>query len=1180
MIPKVSAIVSTYNSASHIKSCIEDLIAQTLFKRNELEIIVIDSNSQENEGEILRDFIKIYPMIKYVRTIQRETLYRAWNRGIELASGRYITNANTDDRHHHEALEILSSYLDDNPEFAFVYADAMITDTEHESYYNNTAVTAYFFPEASYRQAITRQFFGPHPMWLKTVHDTIGYFNEEMLVAGDYDFFIRLAKKFRGYHISRPLSLYTRRRNSVERSNRNENEREIKQILQSQRSSLDLFDVFPLITLSPNKDKSAEAAYIWLGNMFLTSYPTLDLAVDCYLKAVSINNFSLSSLYNLRKIFLHYNNRDKVHEFDRIIHILENSSEDFSNIFIDDSTGFYFNSDPVIEHTLPVRIGDLEIDIQNYSEMVIKGSNKDEYIALTMFAFALNAIHKKNYADVSRYKEAFLKRSTMKCFEIQDRRNPHISPLISVIIVAYKTNNDLISCINSLLVSKISFEYEIIVFDNGGNESVYSVLNSLPILHIRSPLNLMPSYGRNVSANLSLGKIVAFLDDDAIAGEKWLFSIAESFYSIDGVIGIRGKVLPKSEKAFISSKPHYDLGDQSIFISYIDTEGNSAFLRETYIQFGGMDPCQFGGESFELSYKIEKEYGFGKIAYNPSMIIYHDYSETESGYNAKQNRHNEMSMYLKAKHQDIDDFRLLRSNRISNVSNPFEGTVERSAEGGSGRFSNFSEFKRPSFGVVPNDVSSKPIIDSISNRSKFADMRVQQNTSSYFIDNRSNNKNVIKRIATDWLASRPVFYDSLNGNCSHNIYDLLVADEYKWNVEGLNNYLTFGYSVFGQTPLDNIRFLDHSSELIRYEDYSYEIKKNDDIAHKWLGKTTHEDDVLHSLHKYINEWVNSAQGEILLPLSGGYDSRLILSLINDKSKLIARTYGISENQSSSAEVKMAQAICNKYNVPWRQVELGSFHRYLDDWDALFSISTHSHGMYHFEFFNKILSTNINIKHLISGIVGDAWAGNYKFIPINNASELESISYHHGLHIPSNYIINKSNSLLREQFFNENKILIDDTAFQAIAMVRMKAILLSYLFRVPEKLGLSVLTPFLEPDIALGMLTIAPEKRMNREWQKSYFRSVSILFEDIAGSLDYSNTLDLQGIVKLPPPMLEKEYYSNIVADDLVEFINRKIREYVKKPQDLGLHEKKELLDAYYSYLTLLPIQKFIPGIRF
>ena len=83
-------------------------------------------------------------------------------------------------------------------------------------------------------------------------------------------------------------------------------------------------------------------------------------------------------------------------------------------------------------------------------------------------------------------------------------------------------------------------------------------------------------------------------------------------------VGIRGKIFPKFNNKNNGIATHYNLGDDLLYINYFETEGNSAFLKKEYLKFGGMNPLLFGGEGFELSYKINKEYGYGKLIYNPA----------------------------------------------------------------------------------------------------------------------------------------------------------------------------------------------------------------------------------------------------------------------------------------------------------------------------------------------------------------------------------------------------------------------------------------------------------------------------------------------------------------------------------------------------------------------------------
>jgi len=280
----VSAIVSTYNSENFIRGCLEDLVNQTLYRKDLVEIIVIDSGSQENEQSIVREFQKKYSHIRYERT-ERETLYAAWNRGIKLAQGKYITNANTDDRHNKAALEVLATALEKSPDIGLAYGDCLITERHNETFENNSSKSCYIFPECSIRQILTRQFFGPQPMWRRSVHQSVGCFNPEYTVQGDYDFFIRLAMKHGGIHIPEFLSLYCRRPDSVERANKELNKREGNEVHNKHRSNTDLVTIYPLLSYFQHDPIAFGAASTDLANIYLRKESELPRAVEILTKA-------------------------------------------------------------------------------------------------------------------------------------------------------------------------------------------------------------------------------------------------------------------------------------------------------------------------------------------------------------------------------------------------------------------------------------------------------------------------------------------------------------------------------------------------------------------------------------------------------------------------------------------------------------------------------------------------------------------------------------------------------------------------------------------------------------------------------------------------------------------------------------------------------------------------------
>ena len=221
----VSAIVSTYNSAAFIRGCIEDLEQQTIADRT--EIIVIDSASPQNEGEIVRELQQHYSNIRYLRTEQRETVYAAWNRGIAMARGRYITNANTDDRHRRDAFELMVKTLDALPDIDLVYADVLITRLPNETFETTTTTDSYNWPAWDRAKLLDEGcFIGPHPMWRRSVHDRYGGFDASYVTSGDYEFWLRISQTSRFQHIDQPLGLYLARPDSIEHANEETKQRE------------------------------------------------------------------------------------------------------------------------------------------------------------------------------------------------------------------------------------------------------------------------------------------------------------------------------------------------------------------------------------------------------------------------------------------------------------------------------------------------------------------------------------------------------------------------------------------------------------------------------------------------------------------------------------------------------------------------------------------------------------------------------------------------------------------------------------------------------------------------------------------------------------------------------------------------------------------------------------------
>lgn len=191
----VTAIVSTYNSEEFFEEKIKDLINQTVF--DDLEIVIVNSGSEQNESEIIKPYLEKFSNIKYIETENRETIYAAWNRAIKESAGEYITNANTDDRLKEDAFEVLSHALNENPTAGLVYAGQYYSFIKNETFSEASKNKSIKNPNFDKILHIDRALIGSQPMWRSKIHFDDGvWFEESYEVSGDHDFELKIALNY------------------------------------------------------------------------------------------------------------------------------------------------------------------------------------------------------------------------------------------------------------------------------------------------------------------------------------------------------------------------------------------------------------------------------------------------------------------------------------------------------------------------------------------------------------------------------------------------------------------------------------------------------------------------------------------------------------------------------------------------------------------------------------------------------------------------------------------------------------------------------------------------------------------------------------------------------------------------------------------------------------------------
>lgn len=424
---------------------------------------------------------------------------------------------------------------------------------------------------------------------------------------------------------------------------------------------------------------------------------------------------------------------------------------------------------------------------------------------------------------------------------------------------------------------------------------------------------------------------------------------------------------------------------------------------------------------------------------------------------------------------------------------------------------------------------------------------------------------------TDWLASEPVFYNELTRKVSHNIHDVIDYSSLEFDPEGLNNYLDFGFSVFEQTPIKHVKFLRHSSRLIVKPDGTMQIIYLDDPVEKWLGKVSLEDDVLERLSVLIGQLETSTREEIVVSASGGYDCRLLLSHIRDRSRVRAFSYGVSPNQEISRDVVYARRLADILGFQWEQIVLDGFHHYFDVWEKLYgpSTHTHAHGMHYIEFVLKVRSRVKENTLFLNGVFGDCWAGRIQFPTISDCKAITLLGHTHGMNADSKESLLKTDYSLREKYWEKTSEFLADDVFRSVEVARTRAMLLSYFGCVPKYYGFKPYLPFVDFELAMKMLTLPPKRRRDRLWQKEFFKMRGLDLENMGLVADTKFGLDIQAIKTNPPRLLDVRLLREIINPSYIEWINQNL---------VNIHRRiisSKALKAYYAYLVLLPLENLI-----
>jgi glycosyltransferase involved in cell wall biosynthesis len=175
---------------------LDSCLSQT---HSNIEVVVVNDGSIDGTEAIIKSYHD--PRIIYVKHSVNRGLPAALNTGFSKSTGAYVSWTSDDNYYDSEALRLMLKTMKAS-ESEFIYADFYRLSVTGR----RTKMRHIRLPEPPILR--NENTVGACFLYSRHVMDTIGAYDEEAYLAEDYDYWIRVSKKFLMQHLPRPLYYY------------------------------------------------------------------------------------------------------------------------------------------------------------------------------------------------------------------------------------------------------------------------------------------------------------------------------------------------------------------------------------------------------------------------------------------------------------------------------------------------------------------------------------------------------------------------------------------------------------------------------------------------------------------------------------------------------------------------------------------------------------------------------------------------------------------------------------------------------------------------------------------------------------------------------------------------------------------------------------------------------------
>jgi|SoiMethySBSTD1v2_1073268.scaffolds.fasta_scaffold00140_18 glycosyl transferase family 2 len=193
---KVSIVLPTFNGVKYLRQSIQSCLDQS---HANLEVIIVDDGSSEDIAGMAGAFGD--PRIVYVRHETNRGLPAALNTGFRVATGTFLTWTSDDNYYVPHAIERLTSFLLRHPRTDFVYSAMYIVE-------QGAGRAPWVRPALPPVDLPNQNGVGGCFLYRREVQEQIGEYAPKAILVEDYDYWIRVSKRFRMQRLHEPLYYY------------------------------------------------------------------------------------------------------------------------------------------------------------------------------------------------------------------------------------------------------------------------------------------------------------------------------------------------------------------------------------------------------------------------------------------------------------------------------------------------------------------------------------------------------------------------------------------------------------------------------------------------------------------------------------------------------------------------------------------------------------------------------------------------------------------------------------------------------------------------------------------------------------------------------------------------------------------------------------------------------------